>query len=160
MQSQFEFNQPFRVHSDAVFHMNFIHWIRFDSCEVRRLNRASVYFHEGILPQNLFRKIRFVKRFFGFNFSSLPVSTYKRQLEFWGALILDRNYIGTRNLVHLWLTWNQGGCTHRCQAFVSALYPVYQVDHQWFKSPANVTSHFFNFNWLGVLNKGEQIAII
>ena len=32
--------QPFRIDSDAVLHMNLIHWIRFGSCEVRRLNRA------------------------------------------------------------------------------------------------------------------------
>ena len=37
-----ELYQPFRIDSDAVLHMNLIHWIRFGSCEVRRLNRALV----------------------------------------------------------------------------------------------------------------------
>ena len=38
--SRSELYQPFRIDSDAVLHMNLIHWIRFGSCEVRRLNRA------------------------------------------------------------------------------------------------------------------------
>ena len=38
--SRSELCQPFRIDSDAVLHMNLIHWIRFGSCEVRRLNRA------------------------------------------------------------------------------------------------------------------------
>ena len=38
--SRSELYQPFWIDSDAVLHMNLIHWIRFGSCEVRRLNRA------------------------------------------------------------------------------------------------------------------------
>ena len=38
--SRSELYQLFRIDSDAVLHMNLIHWIRFGSCEVRRLNRA------------------------------------------------------------------------------------------------------------------------
>ena len=38
--SRSEFNQLFRIDSDTVLHMNLIHWIRFGSYEVRRLNRA------------------------------------------------------------------------------------------------------------------------
>ena len=38
--SRSELYQPFRIDSDAVLHMNLIHWIRFGSCEVWRLNRA------------------------------------------------------------------------------------------------------------------------
>ena len=41
--SQSELYQPFRIDSDAVLHMNLIHWIRFGSCEVRRLNRALMF---------------------------------------------------------------------------------------------------------------------
>jgi len=40
--SRSEFNQPFRVDSDALLHMNLIPWIRFASCEVRRLNQAWI----------------------------------------------------------------------------------------------------------------------
>ena len=38
--SRSELNWPFWIDSDAVLHMNLIHWICFGSCEVRRLNRA------------------------------------------------------------------------------------------------------------------------
>ena len=38
--SRSELYQPFRIDSDAVLRMNLIQWIRFGSCEVRRLNRA------------------------------------------------------------------------------------------------------------------------
>ena len=38
--SRSQLYQPFRIDSDAVLHINLIHWIRFGSCEVRRLNRA------------------------------------------------------------------------------------------------------------------------
>ena len=37
-----EWYQPFRIDSDAVLHMNLIHWIWFGSCEVRRVSRALV----------------------------------------------------------------------------------------------------------------------
>ena len=38
--SRSELYQLFRIGSDAVLHMNLIHWIKFGSFEVRRLNRA------------------------------------------------------------------------------------------------------------------------
>ena len=49
--SRSELNQPFRIDSGAVLHTNLIQWIRFGSCEVRRLNRASEYQEMELIAQ-------------------------------------------------------------------------------------------------------------
>ena len=62
--SRSELYQPFRIDSDAVLHMNLIHWIRFGSCEVWRLNRALLCFQ-------LTRDVRFNWNMCNFKFSYL-----------------------------------------------------------------------------------------
>ena len=60
--SRSELCQPFQIDSDAVLHMNLIHWIRFGSCEVRRLNRALLGSNHTTLLASMCRVLPFSAR--------------------------------------------------------------------------------------------------